>query len=305
VNTLQSDKDMQITDAALVGLQLRYYARTGRKVYYMWYRMRGSRTQRYMWLGTSEIYSVFDMRAKVIDYKREIAEGIDPHEAIRNRIKKTQEFEAKRKKVKDVFPEFLEKHCKENNTDGTYKSNAGYFNNHVGPIIGEKYITDVDLPMVQDMYSKIKNAGTASMGDHIMRMVSSFLSWCEKYNYRAINTNPCSRVQKVKVPKFKPTLLTLDGYGRLLNALDDALNDGRFSPQTILAIKMLMLTGCRCSEIKELERDEIDMEHGYLRLNKRKTEMLDVPLGEPAIDVLKQALGHSRSSRYVFHAQRP
>ena len=140
------------------------------------------------------------------------------------------------------------------------------------------------------------------MGDHVMRLVSSFLTWCEKYNYRAINTNPCSRVQKVKVPKFKPTLLTLDGYGRLLSALDEALHNGQFSPQTILAIKMLILTGCRCSEITDLERDEVDFEHGYLRLKKRKTDMFDVPLGEPAIDILKQALGFSRSKQYVFHS---
>lgn len=302
VDTLESDKDLQITDAAIIGLHLRYYARTGRKVYYMWYRMRGSRIQRHIWLGTADIFSIFDIRAKVVDYKRDIAEGIDPHEAMRDRMKKAQEQEVRRKRVKDVFPEFMEKHVKENNKKNTYKSNAGYFKNHIGPILGEKYIADVDLSMVQDMYNKIKNAGTASMGDHVMRLVSSFLTWCEKYNYRAINTNPCGRVQKAKIAKFKPTLLTLDGYGRLLNALDEALDNGQFSPQTILAIKMLMLTGCRCSEITDLEHDEIDWEHGYLRLKKRKTDFFDVPLGDPAIKVLTQALGVCKSKQYVFHS---
>ncbi len=83
-------------------------------------------------------------------------------------------------------------------------------------------------------------------------------------------------------------------------ALDDVARREIYSPVAILAIKALALTGCRCGEIRELEHDELDLEHGYLHLNKRKTDFLDVPLGEPAIEVLKQALAICKSNRYVF-----
>ena len=164
------------------------------------------------------------------------------------------------------------------------------------------YVEDVDLGMIQDAYNKIKNYGSASIGDHVMRALSSFLTWCEKYNYRTINTNPCGRVQKARMPKFKPTLLNKEGYTKLLAALDIALVDGTYAPQAVLALKMLILTGCRCGEIKNLEKDELDLEQGYLRLKKRKTNFFDVPLGEPAIEVLKYALGICKSKRYVFHS---
>lgn len=69
-----------------------------------------------------------------------------------------------------------------------------------------------------------------------------------------------------------------------------------------MALKALALTGCRCGEITELEHDELDLENGYLRLKKRKTDFFDVPLGDAAIDVIRDALHVCKSKRYVFHS---
>ena len=173
---------------------------------------------------------------------------------------------------------------------------------YIIPYLGDKYIADIDLCVIQDTYDKIKNTKTIAVALHVMRLLSTFLNWCEKYNYRTINSNPCHLVQKAKSPKMNHTLLDINGYKRLFDALDEAYCAGKYAPQAILAIKTLALTGCRCSEITDLERDELDLENGYLHLNKRKTDAFNVPLGDPAIEVIKQALRICKSKRYVFHS---
>lgn len=86
----------------------------------------------------------------------------------------------------------------------------------------------------------------------------------------------------------------------MFGALDDALELGTYAPQVILAIKTIALTGCRSGEITNLEHSELDLENGYLRLHSRKTDAFNVPLGEPAINVIRAAAVKSKSAQYVF-----
>ena len=302
VKNLHAGTDLQITDEGLVGLQLRYSAATERKVYYLWYRVRSSKVQRHMRLGGSDIFDLNEARAVAIGFKKEVANGQDPCIERRERAKATAIKESRHKKVKDLAPLFMEKHSKVNNRESTYKSHYGYFKNHIVPILGDMYIEDVNLAAVQNAYDKVRDYSTPSLGDHIVRVISVFLNWCEKYDYRTLNSNPCHLVTKVKKARFKPTLLDKERYDKLLAALDVALVQERYAPQPILALKTLILTGCRCGEITDLEMDELDLENGYLHLNKRKTDFFDVPLAEPAIEVIRQALAVCRSKRYVFHS---
>lgn len=302
IKNLQADADLQITDGAMPGLQLRYSAKTGKKVFYLWYRVRGSVKQRCIKLGDAGLFSLNDIRTAVVDLKREIMTGSDPHIERRERVRAADAREAKRKRVRELIPVFLEKHCHENNKGSTYTTNAGYCKNHIIPLLGDIYIEDLDLAALQDAYNKIKNNNGASMGDHVLRVISSFLTWAERFEYRPVGSNPCKHVQKVRMPKFKPTLLDKAGYDKLFAALDDALGTERFSAQSVLAIKALALTGCRCGEITDLEHNELDLEHGHLRLNKRKTDFFDVPLSDAAIDIIRDALRHCRSKQYVFHS---
>lgn len=300
LRNLRSDTDLQITDTALPGLQLRYSAATKRKVFYLWYRVKGTTRQRNMKLGTTDEFSLSDIRTLAIKLKKDIAGGDDPQIAQRRRAKKDAEVEARRKRVKELTPVFLEKHCTENNRPKTLKEHESLLRLYINPIMGEKMIDEIDLGYVQDTYDKIKNRKTIACADHVLRLLSTFLNWCEKYNHRVVNSNPCRLVNKAKAPKFKHTVLDLDGYKRLFDALDEALDVGTYAPQAILAVKAIALTGCRSGEITNLEHDELDLENGFLRLNKRKTDAFDVPLGAPAIEVIRTAAMTSKSKQYVF-----
>ena len=101
LNKLKSDIDLQITDAAIPGLQCRYSAATGRKVFYLGYRVRGSYQQKHMKLGSLAEFSLNEIRARAIKTKQDIANGLDPQAEQRMRIKQNEMLEQQLRFIAD------------------------------------------------------------------------------------------------------------------------------------------------------------------------------------------------------------
>ena len=57
-------------------------------------------------------------------------------------------------------------------------------------------------------------------------------------------------------------------------------------PQAVAAIRLLMLTGCRKSEILTLRWDDVDRANGELRLRDAKSGPRMVPLTPPLVKML-------------------
>jgi integrase len=72
---------------------------------------------------------------------------------------------------------------------------------------------------------------------------------------------------------------------KLGRALTVAERDGE-NPVAIAAIRLLILTGCRKSEILAARWDWLDLERGYMHLPDSKTGAKLVPLGAPALAVI-------------------
>ena len=64
--------------------------------------------------------------------------------------------------------------------------------------------------------------------------------------------------------------------------------DGSETASAIAAVRLLMLTGCRLSEIQKLLWEHVDLGAGELRLPDTKTGAKVVYLGDPAITVLER-----------------
>ena len=80
--------------------------------------------------------------------------------------------------------------------------------------------------------------------------------------------------------------LTPAEYRRLGHALREAEADGSAWPPAIAAIRLLMLTGCRHTEILSLRWDDVDRTAGELRLRDAKSGPRLVPLTAPVALVL-------------------
>lgn len=94
--------------------------------------------------------------------------------------------------------------------------------------------------------------------------------------------NTCWKVKRYREEK-RERYLTPDELARLGKVLDNA----RDEPEAAFCIRLLLLTGCRLSEIQTVKWHHVDYRNGLLRLPDSKTGAKLVPIGKAAIEVLK------------------
>ena len=92
-------------------------------------------------------------------------------------------------------------------------------------------------------------------------------------------------------------------YRRLGAALREAESTGAVAASAIAAIRLLMLTGCRLSEIMTLRWENIALGAAELRLPDSKTGAKVVHLGKPAIAVLR-GIARVEGNRWVIAGRR-
>ncbi len=76
------------------------------------------------------------------------------------------------------------------------------------------------------------------------------------------------------------------------------------SGHAVAAIRLLLLTGCRKSEILSLRWQDVDLAAGELRLADSKTGPRAVPMSPPAVRVLAE-LPRVADSPWVIPGQKP
>jgi integrase len=97
--------------------------------------------------------------------------------------------------------------------------------------------------------------------------------------------NPARGIRKFKLP-HRTRFLSASELARLGETLEQAATEGE-NPQAIAALRLLILTGCRKSEILGLQRDWIRWERSCIELPESKTGAKIVPLGAPALELLR------------------
>jgi integrase len=110
----------------------------------------------------------------------------------------------------------------------------------------------------------------------------------ERWGLRSDGSNPCRHVEKFKEKK-RERFLSSEELSRLGNVLAKAEQGGKELPSVIMAIRLLILTGARLSEILGLRWEWVDFEQGCLRLPDSKTGAKLIPLSRPAYEILENA----------------
>lgn len=302
IKRINEPNDLQITDSCIPGLQLRYSSATKRIIFYLCYNLKGTRIQRSFKLGRYGDYSLNEIRIKAIKCRQDIQDGLDPAAMFRERMKTTLANVAKKMKVADVYPIFLEKHSKFKSTS-TYKNDESFGRIHILPVLGKQQIDELDLPMIQDWYNNLKQNTTISTANHAVASLSSFLTWCEKYKHRPIKSNPCSLLDKERSTVQKQYhIFTEDEYLRLFAAIEKGIINEPYNPITFRAIEAIALTGCRCEEILNLEKDECAFSENKLYKKTSKNKAKTVIIADAAVAVLQKAYLLSKSEKWVFPA---
>lgn len=185
---------------------------------------------------------------------------------------------------------------------------------HIKPLIGKRRIGSItkrDVQKFQEDVAAGKTARTVKTGprgraritggkgtaSRATAVLGAIFTYAVREEYVA--DNPVRGVELYK-PQGREKFLTAAELADLGKTLAEA-EAGGFNPTAIAAIRLLIFTGCRKSEILGLRWDDVDFEKKCLFLPDSKTGRKTVPLAAAALEVLA-TLPHLEDVPYVLPA---
>ena len=180
-----------------------------------------------------------------------------------------------------------------NNTSLSYVKDVTLFSDFI-----KKNLLLVDKKDIEK-YIRSLNKSSKTIS-HIISSLKSF------YNYYMrmgnIKSNPTDEIDRPKIEKKIPEFLTLEEVSSLLNF--EVNNE--FEARNKAILELLYSSGLRISELTSLELSNIDLDECLVRVMGKGSKERIVPLGDYAIDALKEYIYFYRpmlnknNSSYVF-----
>ena len=118
-------------------------------------------------------------------------------------------------------------------------------------------------------------------------MISKMFNLAEMWGLRPDGSNPRKHIKKYLEEK-RERFLSPAELRRIGEVLREMETEGIELPSSIVAARLLVLTGCRLGEIMTLQWEHVDIPGRALRLPNSKTGAKVVHLGQPAVEVLEK-----------------
>jgi len=285
VDAAKSDKerDYFVWDDEVIGFGLRVM-RSGRKSFQIQYRHSG-RTRR-MSIGKQGTITVETARKKAKVLLGRVSDGENPAEE--HAVHRTALT------VSDVCDRFLNEyvptHCKKR----TEEEYGRAIRLHIRPAIGNRKITDITRPDIAKLHHEMRKR--PYQANRSVAILSVLFNQCEIWGFRQDGSNPCRHIQKYE-EKSRERYLSREELKRLWETLDKCEKDKSESSAACNAYRLLLLTGCRLSEIQTLKWDYIKDDGIYLP--DSKTGAKRVHVGKAVHNIL-DAINPIEDNPYVI-----
>ncbi|WP_428099673.1 tyrosine-type recombinase/integrase [Candidatus Rariloculus sp.] len=274
VDRLEAQDDTVYWDRKLPGFGVRVYA-SGAKVYVV--QARGPDGTRRVTLGRHGVLGAEEARRRGTLVIARIKAGQDPLP------ERTRARRIVGPTVAEVAARYMEEHVAVRCKPSTARIRRSVIGNHIVPRLGRLSLAAVERHHVIALHQRM--AATPTQANIVVETLSQIFRKAETWGIVPEETDPCGSVVLYR-KRRRERFLTDTEFERLGRVLDEALEIGGASWAAVAAIRLLLLTGCRRSEILSLRWDDVDLAAHELRLRDTKTGPRIVPLSPSAVKLL-------------------
>ncbi|MDE0147834.1 MAG: tyrosine-type recombinase/integrase [Rhodospirillaceae bacterium] len=290
VAALKVERDTVFWDRDLPGFGVRVYP-SGGKVYVAQARERtGKKLPKRVTVGRHDVLNADEARQRAALIIARIRAGEEPLPlplAARANGGPT---------VADLTARYLDEHVEVRLKPGTQVRVKGVLRNHILPALGRLPVAAVERSHVVALQQTL--SGHPVTANKAVKVLSHMFRLGAGWGLAPEGSNPCRSVEQFP-ERRRERFLTDAEFARLGRVLDDSIEGGRGSPAAVAAIRLLMLTGCRKSEILALRWPDVDLDAGELHLADAKSGPRAVQLPPTAARLL-EALPRRKDSPWVF-----
>ena len=275
VAALAVEKDTVFWDSELSGFGVRVYP-TGSKFYVVQTRADGKAGKR-VTVGRHGVLTADEARRRAALIISRIKAGEKPvAEPMESVPEDCPTFG-------ELAREWLEKHVDPRCKPKTREMYRVMVERHLVPTFGQEQALSIGRARVVALHHSMR--ATPAMANQVVNALSGIWRLAEDNGRLPEGRNPCRTIVKYKNRK-RERFLSEEEFRRLGRTLAEAGNLKGVSVHAVAAIRLLLLTGCRKSEILTLKWEEVDLEAGMLNLPDSKTGKRTIPLSPEAVKVL-------------------
>lgn len=281
------NKDIIIRDSELKGFICKITPK-GKKVYMLYYRTKDGR-ERKPAIGNHGHITCYQAREIAICWLGEVAKGNDP-----SLERQTQKIQIT---IADLANRYLEEYASIYKKPRSIEHDKYLLSSYIIPALGKIKINSLTHKDIVDLHYNMKEISTTA--NRCISLLSKMLTLAEKWRLRADASSLCKHIDKYPENK-REKFLSIEEIERLSSILKEALIYRIELPSSITAIRLLLLTGCRLSEILTLKWEYIDKAHHRINFPDSKTGKKTVYISPYAMEVL-DSIERKKGNPYVIY----
>jgi len=291
----------EVWDTELTGLVV-WVRPSGRKTYAVYYRTtKGKR--RTMRLGPAGAMPPTEARKAAKMILADVAQKRDP-------LEERREARVRTMKLNELWPLYEKGYLdhphpprRSGNRPLSPRTRAAYrwyWTKYLEPAMGERRLDSIAQEDVETFHSNMASASVTN-ANRTLALLGSMYTFAERSKILPPGSNPTHGVERTEENK-RQRFLTADELMRLGEALREA--EGREPWQALAAIRLLLLTGARRSEVLAMQWQDLDLERMVWNLPSGKTGARPVFLNAPAVELLA-SLPRTVECPWVLPGRRP
>ena len=280
------EKEIFVWDTEVPGFGLRVWP-SGKCVFIFQYRTKHRHTRRQV-IGQYDTTRPEQARRIARQWAAEVQRGGDPGGERREARKAPT--------VADLAERYMAEHARVKKKPRSVQSDETLLRLHILPALGTKKVAAVTRADIAKLHHAMRDRPGAA--NRTLALFSKMFNLAERWDLRPGGSNPCRHVDRYPERKLERFLSPAE-LARLGGVLAEAERGRTGLPSVIAAIRLLLFTGARLSEILTLRWEYVEMEGECLRLPHSKTGAKIIYLPPAALEVLA-GLERRENNPYVI-----